>query len=45
MPTYGRINEFKQGAQSWEEYMELVTNFFGANEIENEDKKRMTFLT
>ena len=25
--------------------MELVTNFFGANEIENEDKKRMIFLT
>ena len=45
MSTYGRINEFKQGAQSWEEYMELVTNFFGANEIENEDKKRMIFLT
>ena len=43
MPSYGRITEYPSG-QNWEEYVEQVTNYFGANEITNAAKKRMIFL-
>lgn len=44
MPSYGRITEYTNG-QNWEEYVEQVKNYFGANEITDAAKKRMIFLT
>ena len=44
MPTYGRIEEFKF-ENNFEEYTERLEEYFTANEIEDEDKKRSIFLT
>lgn len=44
MPTFGRITEFTKD-MNWEDYVEQVTNFFGANSITDETKKRQIFLT
>ena len=45
MPTYGRIVEFTRDNMNWEDYVEQISNFFGANSIEDETKKRQIFLT
>ena len=42
MPTFGPISEYKSD-QNWEEYVEQVQFFFGANGIDDEDKKRQIF--
>ena len=44
MPIFGRLEEFKKG-QSWEEYVEIMTNFLAANGIANADKKRQVLLS
>ena len=43
-PTYGRIEEFKF-QNNFEGYTERLEEYFTANEIEDEDKKRSIFLT
>ncbi|CAC5382898.1 unnamed protein product [Mytilus coruscus] len=44
MPTYGRIEEFKF-ENNFEEYTERLEEYFLANEIDDDDKKRSIFLT
>ena len=44
MPTFGRLEEFKKG-QSWEKYVEIMTNFMAANDITNAEKKRQVLLS
>lgn len=44
MPTYGRIEEFKF-ENNFEEYTERIEEYFIANDIDDEDKKRSIFLT
>ena len=44
MPTYGRIEEFKF-ENNFEEYVERLEEYFLANEIDDNDKKRSIFLT
>ncbi|VDI07889.1 Hypothetical predicted protein [Mytilus galloprovincialis] len=44
MPTYGRIEEFKF-ENNFEEYTERLEEYFLANEIDDDDKKKSIFLT
>jgi hypothetical protein len=44
MPTYGRIEEFKF-ENNFEEYVQRLEEYFLANEIDDNDKKRSIFLT
>ncbi|CAC5384147.1 unnamed protein product [Mytilus coruscus] len=44
IPTYGRIEEFKF-ENNFEEYTERLEEYFLANEIDDDDKKRSIFLT
>lgn len=43
MPTYGRLSEFVKG-QNWEEYIEVMLNYLGANEIADAARKRQILL-
>ena len=43
MPTFGRLDEYKQGT-SWDEYTEILENYFGANGIVDEERQRQVFL-
>ena len=44
MATYGRIDEYDE-IEEWTQYVERMNNFFEANEIDDEDKKRSIFLS
>ena len=43
MPLIGQVGEFKPGS-NWDEYIEILDIFFGANDIANDEKKRHVFL-
>ena len=43
MPTYGRIEEFKF-ENNFEEYVQRLEEYFLANEIDDNDKKRQICL-
>ncbi|XP_071580115.1 uncharacterized protein [Temnothorax nylanderi] len=45
MPAIGKLTEFAQGQQSWEDYIEQVEFYLDANNIIEESKKRSTLLT
>ena len=44
MTTYGKIEEYKED-EEWVEYIERLTHYFTANEIENADKQRSILLS
>ena len=41
----GKIEEFQQGQDNWEEYVERLDQFFVANDIHDGDKKRAILLS
>lgn len=44
MATYGKVEEHKED-EEWVEYIERLTHYFTANEIENGDKQRSILLS
>ena len=44
MATYGKVEEFKED-EEWVEYIERLTHYFTANDIEDEDKQRSILLS
>ena len=44
MPTLGQIGEYQEGA-SWEEYTEILSNYFGSNGTSDAEKKRQILLS
>ena len=45
MATIGRIEEFREEKEDWDQYAERLDHFFAANGIRDADKKRSVFLT
>ena len=45
MATIGRIEEFREDKEDWDQYAERLDHFFAANGITGADKKRSVFLT
>ena len=45
MATIGRIEEFKESKDNWNQYAERLEFFFEANGIKDDAKKRPIFLT
>ena len=45
MASIGRIKEFREDKEDWDQYMERLDHFFSANGITVADKKRSVFLT
>ena len=45
MATIGRIEEFREDKEDWDQYAERLEHFFAANGITQADKKRSVFLT
>ena len=45
MATIGRIEEFREDKEDWDQYAERFDHFFAANGITGADKKRSVFLT
>ena len=45
MATIGRIEEFKEGKDDWNQYAKRLEFFFEANGIKQDAKKRPVFLT
>ena len=43
--TFGRIGEFKEGKEDWQQYVERLGHFFAANGITEENKKRSVFVS
>ena len=43
MATYGKVEEYKEDEECVE-YIERLTHYFTANEIEDEDKQRLILL-
>lgn len=43
MPTFGRLEQFSRG-EDWSEYVEVLTNYFGANRITAATQKRQILL-
>ena len=43
--TIGQLEQFKPGTDDWEQYQERLDQYFVANGIEGEDKKRAVLLT
>ena len=41
----GKIEEFQQGQDNWEEYVERLDQFFVANDIQDDNKKRAILLS
>ena len=47
MATYGNVGEFKESEESWTQYaerLEQYSEYFAANEIEDEKKQRAILL-
>ena len=44
MATYGKVEEYKED-EEWVEYVERLTHYFTANEIEDEGKQRSILLS
>ena len=42
---YGNIGEFDPSQEEWSEYAERLTQYFVANDVANDDKKRAIFLS
>ena len=45
MATIGRIKEFCEEKEDWDQYAERLDHFFAANRITGADKKHLVFLT
>ena len=45
MAVYRRIGEFGATREKWIHYSEQLTQYFLANDVENEDKKRAILLS
>ncbi len=45
MATIGTVAAFDEKTQSWEEYCEILDNFFEANDIDNAEKQRAILLS
>ena len=45
MATIGRIEEFREEKEDWDQHVERLDYFFVANGITGADKKRSVFLT
>ena len=45
MATIGRIEEFRDDKEDWNQYAERLEHFFTANGITSDEKKRAVFLT
>ena len=45
MATIGRIKEFRDDKEDWDQYAERLNHFFAANKITEVEKKRSVFLT
>ena len=45
MATIGRIEEFREDREDWDQYAERLDHFFSANGITDAAKKRSVFLT
>ena len=45
MATIGRIEEFREEKEDWDQYAERLDHFFTANGITGADKKLLVFLT
>ena len=45
MSLIGKVEIFNQGYDNWEEYYEMVEQYFIANEITEDAKRTATFLT
>ena len=43
--TIGQLEQFKPGTDDWEQYQERHAQYFVANGIEGEEKKRVVLLT
>ena len=44
MATIGRIKEFHDEKEDWDQYTERLEHFFAANGITEAEKKRSVFL-
>ena len=45
MATFGKVDEFDPSKEEWSQYVERLTHFFQANEIDEAEKKRAVFLS
>ena len=45
MATIGRIEEFREEKEDWDQYAERLDHFFATNGITGADKKHSVFLT
>ena len=45
MPTYGKLEAFDPESGNWNEYSEQMDQFFAANDITTDTKKRSIFLS
>ena len=45
MSLFGNIGEFIEEKESWTQYIERLNQFFRANDIINEEKKAVIFLS
>ena len=43
MATFGRLAEFDEAKDNWRQYAERMQQFFVANEIEDDGRKRAIF--
>ena len=45
MAVYGKIEEFNTEREAWDDYIDKLDNYFGANDINDEKKQAAIFLT
>ena len=45
MSHYGKVNEFDEINDEWDDYIERLQQFFVANKITDEERKRVILLS
>lgn len=45
MSSFGQVNEYNENVESWTQYSERIAQYFLANDIADETKKRAILLT